>query len=213
MEDTAATEALTSEVLLALENFSESEVIEAIASLPDEVRGESVDLKEAHRRIADALWMEIYPEEPTESIEEPDTGAREKDGPGSDMPIPAEGGTYDMKEPDEGEAADRVTSPKAVAAQSALRLLFNMEFVRRYLCPALRSASDDAFDIAKVLTPLLGSLSLAGVVALSLDPLIFAALSLLIARMGVASLCAEKEDPERATDGLGTGAVVEKNDT
>ncbi len=63
--------------------------------------------------------------------------------------------------------------------------------LRRYLCPALARASGDAFEIARVITPLLAGLKASGTVPIDLDPWLFAGLSLLIARMGVAAFCAE----------------------
>jgi hypothetical protein len=63
------------------------------------------------------------------------------------------------------------------------------EDIRKYLCPALKSVSDDAFEIAKVITPILLSLSLAGTIVLPLAPMLFANLAVVISKMGVAALC------------------------
>jgi hypothetical protein len=63
--------------------------------------------------------------------------------------------------------------------------------MRQHLCPALQSVSNDAFDIAKVSTPVLASLSLAGVLTIPLNPVLFAVIALLIARMGIASFCVD----------------------
>jgi len=70
--------------------------------------------------------------------------------------------------------------------------------LRRYLCPALARASGDAFEIARVITPLLAGLKASGTVPIDLDPWLFAGVSLLIARMGVAAFCAEDPDEDDA---------------
>ena len=61
--------------------------------------------------------------------------------------------------------------------------------IRAYICPPLQSLSNDAYDIAKVITPILIPLVLAGTLAIPLQPLIFSHISLILARMGVAALC------------------------
>jgi len=63
--------------------------------------------------------------------------------------------------------------------------------VREVLCPTLKSGVDDAFEIAKVITPILVPLVLAGTIAIPLNPILFATIAIVIARMGVAGLCAE----------------------
>lgn len=65
--------------------------------------------------------------------------------------------------------------------------------VWRHLCPALESASDDAFEIAKIITPVLVTLVLAGNLSIPLEPVLFATISIVIARMGIASLCVDFE--------------------
>ena len=73
--------------------------------------------------------------------------------------------------------------------------------LRRYLCPALESGARDAFEVARVITPLLAGLRISGKVPIDLDPWLFAGVSLLIARMGVAAFCAgDSEDGEGAGD-------------
>lgn len=67
--------------------------------------------------------------------------------------------------------------------------------LRRYLCPALDRASSDAFEIARVITPVLAGLRLSGTVPFDLDPWLVAGLALMIERMGVAAFCADHIDP------------------
>ncbi|MEK6751777.1 MAG: hypothetical protein AABZ00_05875 [Chloroflexota bacterium] len=69
--------------------------------------------------------------------------------------------------------------------------------VRKYLCPALQTASNDAYDIAKIITPILIPLILAGTIAIPLQPLLFSHLALSIARMGIASLCDDFKDKDK----------------
>ncbi|MFH2105148.1 MAG: hypothetical protein ABII72_02830, partial [Parcubacteria group bacterium] len=63
--------------------------------------------------------------------------------------------------------------------------------IKKHLCPVLKSFSSDALEISKLITPILVSLSLAGVIQLALNPMIFAGIAIVIARMGIAALCAD----------------------
>ena len=71
--------------------------------------------------------------------------------------------------------------------------------LRTHLCPALRSVSGDVFDIAKITTPILLSLALAGTIVLPVEPFAFALLAIIISRSGIAALCAEYQ-PEKKSD-------------
>lgn len=62
--------------------------------------------------------------------------------------------------------------------------------VRERLCPALKSVTDDVFDISKSVTPVLTGCVVSGVISIPLTPVIFAAVAVVIVRMGVATLCA-----------------------
>ena len=78
--------------------------------------------------------------------------------------------------------------------------------LRRYLCPVLQSASGDAFEVARIITPLLVGLKLSGKVTIDLNPWIFAGIALVIERMGVAAFCAgyeTGEDEAREAPALG----------
>ena len=61
------------------------------------------------------------------------------------------------------------------------------------LCAALQTTSNDAFEIAKITTPILLGLVFAGALAIPLYPTLFAAVALIIARAGIASFCAGLE--------------------
>lgn len=63
--------------------------------------------------------------------------------------------------------------------------------VLKHLCPALDAATEDVFEIAKTITPILLGLILAGTIVLPLVPALFAGLAILISRIGVAALCVD----------------------
>lgn len=66
--------------------------------------------------------------------------------------------------------------------------------IRDHVCHALQTASDDAFEIAKIITPILIGLVTAGTISVALLPVLFASIALVIARMGIASLCGDNAD-------------------
>lgn len=63
--------------------------------------------------------------------------------------------------------------------------------IRALLCPALQTVSDDTFEIAKIATPILVGLVIAGTLTIPLIPTLFASIALTISRLGIASLCAD----------------------
>lgn len=69
--------------------------------------------------------------------------------------------------------------------------------LRERLCPLLRTISGDAFEIAKVSTPVLIGLATTGAVNLPLSPLVFAAVCLFLARGGTSVLCGESKPQEK----------------
>jgi uncharacterized membrane protein YciS (DUF1049 family) len=83
------------------------------------------------------------------------------------------------------EAAKRRISQ--LVAQETL----NNPSIRRLLCPSLKSVTSDVFEISKVVTPVLTGAVIAGTIAIPLNPLLFAAIAVVIARSGVNSLCAD----------------------
>ena len=68
--------------------------------------------------------------------------------------------------------------------------------IRVMLCPALKSISSDAIEIAKAITPILAGASLARTIVIPLDPFLFAVMALIIARMGIASFCSDYDKRE-----------------
>lgn len=63
--------------------------------------------------------------------------------------------------------------------------------VKKAICGALLTVSDDLFDVAKNLTIVLFSLSLAGAIPVPLKPAIYAALALVISKTGINAYCAD----------------------
>ncbi len=109
-----------------------------------------------------------------------------------------------------GQPIEALTEPETVEVRTPLRVARqHRALLRQYLCPALDRVSSDAFEIARVITPLLAGLKASGSVPIDLDPWLFAGVALLIARMGVAAFCAEERDDE---DESGTGSVEGKGE-
>lgn len=77
------------------------------------------------------------------------------------------------------------------------RELVNRRDIRTRLCPALRSVTNDAYDIGKVVTPLLFGAILGHQIFMPLDDVLFAGISLVIARMGISSICAGYGDENK----------------
>ena len=74
----------------------------------------------------------------------------------------------------------------------AKKLVSNKE-IRELLCPALRSVSTDVWEIAKIATPILYGSAMAGTISIPREAVVFAALAILVAKMGSASLCMDHD--------------------
>lgn len=85
---------------------------------------------------------------------------------------------------------------KVISEQKARELIARKDILD-YLCPALQTTSDDAFEIVKVITPILVGLVMAGTLSVPLIPVLFASIGLVVARMGIASLCADYDKNEK----------------
>jgi hypothetical protein len=108
-----------------------------------------------------------------------------------------------------GEPIEAIAEPEAVELRGPAespRCHRTLHGLRRYLCPALESVSGDAFEVARIITPLLAGLRVAGKLPIDLDPWLFAGVSLLIARMGVAAFCADEEGDEGMDGGTADAA-------
>jgi hypothetical protein len=76
-------------------------------------------------------------------------------------------------------------------SEQAAKAILQRKAILVYLCPALESAGHDAFEIAKIITPILSGLVIAGTISIPLVPVLFASMALVISRSGRVSLCAE----------------------
>jgi hypothetical protein len=92
-----------------------------------------------------------------------------------------------------GKAYDRQAAQKT--EDEATKILLRKD-VRKRLCPGLQSVSSDVNDIAKAITPILVPLILTGMLTIPLQPLLFAYIAVIIARMGIASICDDYKDKE-----------------
>ncbi|MCU0614236.1 MAG: hypothetical protein MUD09_04030 [Desulfobacterales bacterium] len=66
--------------------------------------------------------------------------------------------------------------------------------IREALFPALKYVSDDIFQIAKVTTPVLLSLSAAGTLVLPAQPAAYAIITAVIAKTGVSEVCSANSE-------------------
>jgi hypothetical protein len=78
----------------------------------------------------------------------------------------------------------QILDPEAPCETRRLQL-----HIREVLCPALRYISNDIFEIARVTTPVLLSLSAMGTIFLPPQPMAYAIIAIVIARTGVSSVC------------------------
>jgi hypothetical protein len=93
----------------------------------------------------------------------------------------------------------RTKYPSAQRMERQVEELVAQPDFKKYFCPFLKAISNDAFEIAKVITPILIALMAAGKIQINLDPLIFAAISIFIARAGTASVCEDYVTKETKT--------------
>jgi hypothetical protein len=82
-------------------------------------------------------------------------------------------------------------------SKKAARELITHERIRDILCPSLQLVSKDVFEIAKIITPLLVGAAIAKTIVIPLQPTIFAAIAILIARIGVTNLCPEIDSQQK----------------
>jgi Ca2+/Na+ antiporter len=63
--------------------------------------------------------------------------------------------------------------------------------IKKLLCPVLRSVTTDAFEISKTITPVLTGAVIIGTISIPLNPILFAAIAVVIAKSGVNGFCAD----------------------
>ena len=92
------------------------------------------------------------------------------------------------------------SAEKEQAKEDALEILSRKD-IRKHLCPVLHSVSNDVNDIAKAITPILIPLILAGTIVIPLQPVLFAYIAIIVARMGIAGICGnyDKEKARKST--------------
>lgn len=96
---------------------------------------------------------------------------------------------------------ERIDEERSRIAKSVAREAYDTEIIvktpifwrniRDTCCPSLELISDDTFEIAKRMIPILVPLSLAGTVSLPLQPMLYAWIALVITRLGIKNICKE----------------------
>jgi hypothetical protein len=94
-----------------------------------------------------------------------------------------------------GRKIEKITEAKEKSGEIVNRTDF-----KRHACAALVSVANDVFAIAKVLTPVLAGLAIAGTIVVPLNPLIFGGIALGVSRMGISALCADYQLHQKAED-------------
>ena len=80
---------------------------------------------------------------------------------------------------------------KGAKTEAQARSLLKEQAVRKAICAALQQGAKSAFDIGKIITPILVGLVLAGTIVFPLTPVLFGMMAIVIAQIGTAALCAE----------------------
>jgi hypothetical protein len=68
--------------------------------------------------------------------------------------------------------------------------------IKAILCPALKNITNDAYDLANAITPLLFGAVLSGSIVIPLNPVFFGWMAIVIAKAGAAGLCHDYETKE-----------------
>jgi len=84
------------------------------------------------------------------------------------------------------------------------------DVLRRRLCPTLDRATGDAFEIMRIVTPVLAGLKVLGEAPIDLDPWLFTDVALLIARTSMATFHSEDEKFVRDAEVVDVGASQER---
>jgi hypothetical protein len=88
----------------------------------------------------------------------------------------------------------RTDDPEVVDAVTQVATNIKNKKIRKRICAALGTVTQDMFDLSKILIPVLIPLSLAQKIPLSPNPLVLGAVILLISKMGIAAFCADVQD-------------------
>ena len=88
----------------------------------------------------------------------------------------------------------RTDDPEVVDAVTEVSKNIRDKKIRKRICAALGTVTQDMFDLSKILIPVLIPLSLAQKIPLSPNPLVLGTVILLISKMGIAAFCADVQD-------------------
>jgi hypothetical protein len=77
------------------------------------------------------------------------------------------------------------------------RRLINWKDIKSNLCPSLQCISDDVFDVTNTAISILAPLSIAGTLAVPLQPMLWGWIILIISRVGIKNFCRGYDDNEK----------------
>jgi hypothetical protein len=98
---------------------------------------------------------------------------------------------FSRKYKDTEKSKNEIEQEVEETAREAKSLLKRKDILAKNICPALSRVTDDAFSIARSVSPVLTTLAITGTVAIPLNPLFVALVAIMLARMGVATVCRE----------------------
>ncbi len=76
----------------------------------------------------------------------------------------------------------------AASQKEAEKIIQRQDF-KQLICSSLTKVTDDAFEISKMMTPILIGAVLAETIVMPLNPILFGWVAILIARSGLAGFC------------------------
>jgi len=91
---------------------------------------------------------------------------------------------------EDGISGDKITTDEII--EKSNKILEKEPSIKKHLCPALKSISEDIKDIGVIVTSTLYPLSVAGALAIPANPLLFAGIVMIIFRAGIASFCRDE---------------------
>jgi hypothetical protein len=91
----------------------------------------------------------------------------------------------------EPEQEIRASSTGFQQSENEAKEIVSRQDIRKLLCPALKVVTDDAGTIAVTIIPILIGGIIAGTIVMPLNPILFGWIAIVIARTGVASICAD----------------------
>ncbi|MEO0987967.1 MAG: hypothetical protein AAFY20_20865 [Cyanobacteria bacterium J06639_14] len=74
-------------------------------------------------------------------------------------------------------------------SEQAAKRLIQWDDIRNNLCPSLQGLSDDVFDVTNTAISILAPLSIAGTLAIPLQPMLWGWIALIISRVGIRNFC------------------------